>query len=110
MHHGHADGVTFAVQQASVDVVIVESVVEEDETDSGVDVDEDRAQHGRHAELEAVLGDTLDNVLQLRESILVMKKMSNRKLWYLRSGLAGGRSRRWATGTGPVERRPGTSD
>jgi hypothetical protein len=63
VHHGHADGVTFAVQQASVDIVIVERVVEEDEADSRVDVNEDRAQHGRHAKLEAVLGDTLDNVL-----------------------------------------------
>jgi hypothetical protein len=63
VHHGHADGVTFAVQQAGVDVVIVERVVEEDESDSRVDVYEDRAQHCRHAKLEAVLRDTLDNVL-----------------------------------------------
>ena len=41
VHHGHADGVTFGVQQASVDVVIVERVVEEDEANSRVDVYED---------------------------------------------------------------------
>ena len=81
MHHGHTDGVTFAVQQVSVDVVVVESVVQEDEADRRVDVNENCSEHGRHAELEPILGDTLDDVLQLWESILYQRKnyLQNKK-------------------------------
>lgn len=70
VHHRLADRVSFSVQQSSMDLIIVECVVQENERNGRVDVNDDDSQHGRHEQLIAIQCHTLDHILELREPIL----------------------------------------
>ena len=87
VHHGLADRVSLAVEQAGVHLVVVEGVEEEDERDCRVDVDDDEAEHGRHEQLITVQRYTLDDALQLGEAIDHVQEMERVEDWRLEQAL-----------------------
>lgn len=48
MHHGLANGVSLAVEEASMYLIIVESIEQEDKCHGRVDVDNDETKHSSH--------------------------------------------------------------
>jgi hypothetical protein len=70
VHHGHADAVTSGVENSSMDLIIIVSVLNKDKADHRENVDHHHSKHRRHQQLVTIQSNTLDNVLQLGETIL----------------------------------------
>jgi len=58
-----------------MDIVIIECVINEDESNCRVDVDDNDTKHSRHQQLVTIDSYRLNNVLQLGESVDNIKQM-----------------------------------
>lgn len=83
MHHRHTNRVTLSIEQATLNIVIIESIEHEYKANRGVNVDNDGTKHGCHEKLVTVERNRLNNVLQLRESrndVQQMERVEDRRL------------------------------
>ena len=79
MHHGHADTVTFPIQQSSVNIIIVIGIIHKDESKCGIDVNDNQTKHSRHQQLTTILGHRSDDTLQFWESVDNVNQMERVK-------------------------------
>jgi len=89
VHHGHTNAVSFSVKQTSMDVVIVESVRNEDERKHRVNVDDDPSKHSRHHQRLPIHSYRSHHTLKWREPIDHVCEMARVKDWRLNEALEG---------------------
>lgn len=83
VHHRHTNRVALSIEQATLNIVIIESVEHEYKANRGVNVNNDGSKHCCHQKLVTVKRNRLNNVLELRESrddVQQMERVEDRRL------------------------------